>query len=55
MRRIVTLVQVCTRVIYSPRGGGMFGCSLWDQVVKEGKGPDQLPIIASKCLVRVWV
>eukprot|EP00041_Stephanoeca_diplocostata_P011539 m.190993 g.190993 ORF g.190993 m.190993 type:complete len:538 (+) comp18581_c0_seq2:338-1951(+) len=50
LEELKTWMQVCTRVMYSPRGGGMFGCSLWDQVVKEGKGPDQLPIIASKCL-----
>jgi len=43
-------MEVCKRVIYTPMGGGMFGCELWDQVVKEHRGPDTIPIIVEKCI-----
>ena len=31
-------IDVCIGVIYSPKGGGMFGCSLRDQLLKEVNG-----------------
>lgn len=46
-------MEVCKRVIYSPMGGGMFGCGLWDQVVKENRGPDRIPILVEKCIAYV--
>lgn len=33
----------------------MFGCGLWEQVVKENRGPDRIPIIVEKCIAYVFV
>jgi hypothetical protein len=50
LAELKTWMDVCKRVIYAPLGGGMFGCDLWDQVVKENRGPDRIPIIVEKCI-----
>jgi len=47
MRRCI---DVCMRCIYSPLGGGMFGDSLVQQAIKEGKGPDVIPVLVQKCI-----
>lgn len=36
-------------MIYSPLGGGVFGCDLEEQVLKEGEAPDAIPAIVRKC------
>ncbi len=43
-------IQVIRRVIYGPRGGGMFGTAIVDQVVMEGRGPTFPPILIEKCV-----
>ena len=46
-------MDVITRVIYSPKGGGMFGHDLASQLLKEGRGPDTIPRIVVDCVAHL--
>lgn len=50
MEETATWIDTACRVIFSQQGGGMFGESLQQQVIKEGTGPNVLPLIATKCI-----
>eukprot|EP00039_Didymoeca_costata_P031077 m.33019 g.33019 ORF g.33019 m.33019 type:complete len:612 (+) comp8478_c1_seq1:348-2183(+) len=46
-------IDVCIGVIYSPKGGGMFGCALQEQILKEGVGPTAIPKIVTVCIAHI--
>jgi hypothetical protein len=46
-------MDVITRVIYSPKGGGMFGGGLADQLLKERRGPDAVPKLIEHCVAHL--